>query len=132
MAQDHSFDVVSDFDHQELTNAVDQAEREIGNRYDFKDITKEIKLEKEEITVTTAGDMQLRAIKDILQSKFHKRGIDIRVLDPQKPEDAAKGNMRQVFKLRRGIKRSSPRSCRRLFVKSTPRRRSASKGTSYG
>jgi cyclic-di-GMP-binding protein len=104
MAQEYSFDVVSDFDHQELVNAVDQAQREVANRYDFKNITKEIELEKESITVTTAGDMQLRAIKDILQSKLHKRGIDIKVLDPQKPEDAAKGDLRQVFKLRRGIK----------------------------
>src|SRR5258708_1868926 len=104
MAQDHSFDVVSDFDHQELVNAVDQTKREVGARYDFKNVTKEIELEKDAITVTTAGDMQLRAIKDILQSKLHRRGIDIKVLDPQKPEDAAKGDMRQVFKLRRGIK----------------------------
>ena len=104
MASDYSFDVVSDFDHAEMVNAVDQVQREIANRYDFKNITKEIELEKDKITVTTAGDMQLRAIKDILQSKLHKRGIDIKVLDPQKPEDAAKGDVRQVFKLRRGIK----------------------------
>jgi cyclic-di-GMP-binding protein len=103
MAQEFSFDVVSDFDHQELVNAVDQARREIGTRYDFKNLTAEIELEKEQITVTTEGDMQLRAMIDVLKSKFHKRNLDLKILDAQKPENAAKGNVRQVIKLRRGI-----------------------------
>jgi uncharacterized protein YajQ (UPF0234 family) len=103
MAQEFSFDVVSDFDHQELLNALDQARREIGARYDFKYLTADIELEKEQLTLTTAGDMQLRAMLDVLRTKLHKRGIDLKILDPQKPEDAAKGNVRQVVKLRRGI-----------------------------
>jgi uncharacterized protein YajQ (UPF0234 family) len=103
MPQEFSFDVVSDFDHQELVNAIDQARREIGTRYDFKNLTAEIELEKEQITLTTEGDMQLRAMVDVLKSKFHKRNLDLKILDPQKPEDAAKGNLRQVIKLRRGI-----------------------------
>ena len=103
MAQEFSFDVVSDFDHQELLNAVDQARREIGTRYDFKNLTADIELEKDSLTLLTAGDMQLRAMTDVLKSKLHKRGLDLKILDPQKPEDAAKGNVRQVIKLRRGI-----------------------------
>jgi cyclic-di-GMP-binding protein len=103
MPQEFSFDVVSDFDHQELVNAIDQARREVGTRYDFKNLTAEIELEKEQITLTTEGDMQLRAMVDVLKSKFHKRNLDLKILDPQKPEDAAKGNLRQVIKLRRGI-----------------------------
>ncbi len=103
MPQEFSFDVVSDFDHQELVNAIDQARREIGTRYDFKNLTAEIELEKEQITLTTEGDMQLRAMVDVLKSKFHKRNLDLKILDLQKPEDAAKGNIRQVIKLRRGI-----------------------------
>ena len=103
MAQEFSFDVVSDYDHQELVNALDQARREIGTRYDFKNLTAEIELEKDELTLLTTGDMQLRAMTDVLKSKLHKRGIDLKILDPQKPEDAAKGNVRQVVKLRRGI-----------------------------
>ena len=103
MAQEFSFDVVSDFDHQELLNAVDQARREIGTRYDFKNLTADIDLEKDSLTLLTAGDMQLRAMTDVLKSKLHKRGLDLKILDPQKPEDAAKGNVRQVIKLRRGI-----------------------------
>ena len=103
MAQEFSFDVVSDFDHQEMVNAVDQTRREIQTRYDFKGVTVEITLEKEQLVLLTESDMQLRAILDVLQSKLHRRGIDLKVLDPQKAEPAAKGNVRQVVKLRRGI-----------------------------
>jgi cyclic-di-GMP-binding protein len=103
MPQDHSFDVVSEFDRQELVNAVDQARREITTRYDFKGINVEMTLEDETITLLTGTDAQLKSIIDVLQSKAHRRGIDLKVLDPQKPEPAAKGNVRQVVKLRKGI-----------------------------
>lgn len=103
MAQDNSFDVVSDFDQQELVNALDQSRREIGTRFDFKGVTAEITQEKEQLILLTDSDMHLKAILDVLQSKLHKRGIDLKVLDPQKPEPAARGNVRQVVKLRRGI-----------------------------
>jgi uncharacterized protein YajQ (UPF0234 family) len=103
MATDSSFDVVSDFDQQELVNALDQTRREIGTRFDFKNITADIEQEKEQIVLLTDSDMHLKAILDVLQSKLHKRGIDLKVLDPQKPEQAARGNVRQAVKLRRGI-----------------------------
>jgi uncharacterized protein YajQ (UPF0234 family) len=103
MAQEFSFDVVSDFDHQELVNALDQARREITTRYDFKNVPVEITLETATITLLSASDAQLKSILDVLQSKVHRRGIDIKVLDAQKPEPAAKGNVRQIVKLRKGI-----------------------------
>jgi cyclic-di-GMP-binding protein len=103
MATDNSFDVVSEFDQQELVNALDQTRREIGTRFDFKSVTAEIEQEKEQLVLLTDSDMHLKAILDVLQSKLHKRGIDLKVLDPQKPEQAARGNVRQVIKLRRGI-----------------------------
>jgi hypothetical protein len=103
MAQDFSFDVVSDFDQQEMVNALDQTRREIGTRYDFKGVTADIEQEKDQLVLLTDSDMHLKAILDVLQSKMHKRGIDLKVLDPQKPEQAARGNLRQVVKLRRGI-----------------------------
>jgi len=103
VAQDNSFDVVSDFDQQELFNALDQARREIGQRFDFKGVTAEIDQEKDQLILLTDSDMHLKAILDVLQSKLHKRGIDLKVLDTQKPEPAAKGNVRQAIKLRRGI-----------------------------
>ncbi len=103
MATDFSFDVVSDYDQQELVNALDQARREISTRYDFKNVTAEITQEKEQLVLLTDSDMHLRAILDVLQTKLHRRGIDLKILDPQKPEDAARGNVRQVVKLRKGI-----------------------------
>ena len=98
-----SFDVVSDFDRQELVNAVDQTRREITSRYDFKNVPVEITLEDASITLLTASESQLRSILDVLQSKVHRRGIDIKVLDAQAAEPAAKGNVRQTVKLRKGI-----------------------------
>ena len=77
MAQDHSFDVVSEFDRQELVNAVDQARREITTRYDFKGITVEINLENETITLLSGTEAQLKSIIDVLQTKTHRRGIDL-------------------------------------------------------
>jgi cyclic-di-GMP-binding protein len=103
MAQDHSFDVVSDYDHQELVNAVDQTRREITTRYDFKGVPVEIELEETAMTLKAATDSQLKSIIDVLQSKVHRRGIDLKVLDPQKPEPAAKSTVRQEIKLRKGI-----------------------------
>ncbi len=103
MAQDNSFDVVSEFDQQELVNALDQARREISTRYDFKNITAEITQEKDQLVLLAGSDMHLKSMMDVLQSKLHRRGIDVKVLDPQKAEDAARGNQRQVVKLRRGI-----------------------------
>ena len=121
MAQEYSFDVVSDFDQQELLNAVDQARREVGTRYDFKNVTATIELEKDHLTLLTEGDMQLRAMTDILRSKFHKRNLDLRILDPQKPEDAAKGNIRQTVKLRRGIDDDLARTLQKLIRADHPK-----------
>ena len=103
MAQDFSFDVVSEYDHQELVNALDQARREVGQRYDFKNVTSEITHEREQLVLLAGSDMHLRAMLDIIQSKLHRRGIDLKVLDPEKPEPAARGNVRQVVKLRKGV-----------------------------
>ena len=103
MATDHSFDVVSEFDQQELVNALDQARREITTRYDFKNVPAEITQEKDRLILLSDSDMHLKAMLDVIQSKFHKRGLDLKILDAQKPEDAARGNVRQEVRLRRGI-----------------------------
>lgn len=104
MAKECSFDIVSEFDRQELVNAVDQVKREISSRFDLKDSGSEVNLEADkEITVTTSDDMKLRNIYDILQSKISKRGLSIRILDPQPVENALGGNVRQVFKLKKGL-----------------------------
>src|ERR1700737_1993754 len=102
---DASFDVVSEYDAQEMVNAVDQAQREIGNRYDFKgtDSKIELKEKEKELDLDADSEYKLDAMIDILKSKLVKRQIDLKVLDPQKPEPAAKGRVRQVLNLRQGL-----------------------------
>jgi uncharacterized protein YajQ (UPF0234 family) len=102
---DASFDVVSEYDHQEMVNAVDQAMREIGNRYDFKgtDSSIELKEKDKELELDADSEYKLTAMIDILQGKMVKRQIDLKVLDLQKVEAAAKGRVRQKVKLRAGL-----------------------------
>ena len=104
MAKDCSFDVVSEFDRQELVNAVDQVKREVMSRFDLKDSNSEIDLDSDKsITITTSDDMKLRNIIDILQSKMVKRNLSIKILDAQPIENALGGNVRQVFNLKKGL-----------------------------
>ena len=104
MAKDSSFDVVSEFDRQELLNAVDQTMRDINSRFDLKNTNSNIELDADKtITITTSDDLKLRNILDILQSKLVKRNLDIKILDPQPVENALGGNIRQVFKLKKGL-----------------------------
>lgn len=104
MAKDSSFDIVSEFDKQELVNAVDQVKRDITSRFDLKNSKSDVVLDGEKsITITTEDDMKLRNIYDILQSKLVKRGLSIKILDPQKMEDALGGAVRQVYLLRKGL-----------------------------
>ena len=104
MAKDSSFDVVSEFDKQELLNAVDQVKRDLQSRFDLKNSNSDIDLEADKtITITTSDDMKLRNIYDILQTKLVKRGLSIKILDPQPVENALGGNVRQVYNLRKGL-----------------------------
>jgi len=104
MAKDASFDVVSEFDKQELVNAVDQVKRDLTSRFDLKNSNSDIDLEGDKsITITTNDEMKLRNIYDILQSKLVKRGLSIKILDPQPIENALGGNVRQVYNLKKGL-----------------------------
>lgn len=104
MAKDASFDVVSEFDLQELVNAVDQTMREISGRFDLKNTNSKVDLESDKkITISTSDETKLFNIVDILQSKLTKRGLSIKILDGQKIESALGGSVRQVFILRKGL-----------------------------
>lgn len=104
MAKDCSFDVVSEFDKQELVNAVDQTKRDIISRFDLKDSNSDVNLEGDKtITITTSDDMKLRNIMDILQTKMVKRNLNIKILDPQSVENALGGKVRQVINLKKGL-----------------------------
>ena len=103
MASTFSFDIVSDFDQQELRNAIDQALREITTRYDLKDSKTEINQEKDQIVISTSDEFTLRSVIDVLETRVLRRGLSLKILDYQQMEDASGGRVRQVIKLRRGI-----------------------------
>ncbi len=104
MAKDCSFDIVSEFDKQELVNAVDQVKRELTTRFDLKGSNSDVILDTDKsITITTNDEMKLKNILDILQSKMIKRGLSIKILDAQQVENALGGNVRQVFNLKKGL-----------------------------
>lgn len=103
MAEQHSFDIVSTFDQQELKNAVDQTIREVQTRYDLKDSKTTIELEKNSIGINTASELTLTAVRDILESKLIRRGLSLKILDYDKMEEASGGRVRQMVKLKEGI-----------------------------
>ncbi len=103
MAATSSFDIVSKFDRQELRNALDQANREISNRYDLKSTNTQIDEEETQFTITTESDYSLGAVKDIIESKLVGRKLSLKILDYQTEEDASGGRKRQVVKLREGL-----------------------------
>lgn len=104
MAKDASFDVVSEFNLQELVNAIDQTMREITGRFDLKNTNSKVDLEGDKkITISTSDETKLFNIVDILQSKMTKRSLSIKILDGQKIESALGGSVRQVFILRKGL-----------------------------
>jgi len=104
MAKDCSFDVVSEFDKQELVNAIEQTRKDISSRFDLKDSNSTVELDADKtITITTNDDMKLKNIVDILQGKMIKRNLSIKILDPKPAENALGGNVRQVFELKKGL-----------------------------
>jgi uncharacterized protein YajQ (UPF0234 family) len=98
-----SFDIVSKVEMQEVDNAVNQTVKEISQRYDFKGSKCEVTLEKESIKVLADNDMRLKAIMEILQSKFIKRGISPKALDTGKAENASGGMLRQNIGIKQGV-----------------------------
>jgi len=103
MPDTSSFDVVSDFDRQEVVNVVDQTLREVRTRYDLKDSKTEIDLEEKKLTISTDSEYHLTAIKDILQSKAVKRGLSLKIFKFGKAEPASGGRFRQEVDLQKGL-----------------------------
>ena len=104
MASEFSFDIVSKVDLSEVKNAVDQAQREISTRFDFKHSVSEIEFDGKELTILSDDEYKLDSVIDILQSKLIKRGISIKSMERGKIEPAAKGAVRQVTTFNQGIK----------------------------
>ena len=98
-----SFDIVSDFDFQEMRNAVDQATRDIHTRYDLKDTKTEVTLAEQTITLNSASEYSLQAVRDIIESKLIRRGLSLKILEYGDEIPASGGRVRQVVALKRGI-----------------------------
>ena len=111
-----TFDVVSEVDAQEVRNAVDQASRELGQRYDFKGTNSSIELGTNEITLHTSSEDRLRALTQLLEEKLVKRKVSLKALDYGKVEEASGGAVRQVVTLAAGISSDKARELNK-FIK---------------
>jgi uncharacterized protein YajQ (UPF0234 family) len=103
MAGDVSFDVVSDFDEQELRNALDQVRREVSQRYDFRGVTVDLTQNKTDLLLVTDDEYRAAAVKDLIESKAIRRELSLKIFDWGKVEPAGGNKVRQEIKLRRGL-----------------------------
>ena len=108
--KDFSFDIVSKVDQMEVRNAVDQAEKELANRYDFRGSKCEIRFEKDEITLVADDEFKMDQLKDILVTKLLKRGVDIRQIDYAKAESGTGLTIRQKVEFTQGLKQDQAKS----------------------
>ena len=104
MAESFSFDVVSDFERQELVNTLDQVKREISQRYDLKGTDTEVDLNKEDIFITTNSDLTLNAVNDIIRQKAIKRNLSLKIFDYGEVERVSGNKVKQTILLKQGIK----------------------------
>jgi cyclic-di-GMP-binding protein len=113
MAGEISFDVVSDFDEQELRNALDQVRREVQQRYDFKGAHVDLSQEKTRLVLVTDSDMRARSIRDLIESKAVRRSLSLKIFDWGEVQPAGGNKVRQEIGLRRGL----PEDLARKLVK---------------
>ena len=103
MPSSYSFDVVSEFDHQELVNAIDQLRREVDQRYDLKDSKTKIDIKDDELSIVSLSDMTIQSVKDILLQKATKRNLSLKIFDFQKIETIGGNMVMQIVKLKKGL-----------------------------
>ena len=116
-----SFDVVSEVDRQELRNAIDQAQREIATRYDFKNTDSSIEQTDLVLTMRTASEDRLTALRTVVEEKLVKRGVSLRGLDYGKIEEATQNSVRQILTIKVGISSEKAREINRLIKEKGPK-----------
>ena len=121
MAGDCSFDIVSQFDEQELLNAIDQTRREVQTRYDLKDTKTEIAHSKDNITIVTDSTLTLKSVRDILESKAIRRNLSLKIFKPGKEENAAGGKIRQVIQLQQGLSQELAKEISKFIRDNAPK-----------
>ncbi len=110
MAKDSSFDVVSQVDKQEMANAVNQVQKEVAQRFDFRGSSASLTLEENCLKLAAEDEYKLDAILTMLRIRLAKRGVPLRCLEPGKIEPAAKGTVRQQVNIRQGIDKEKAKS----------------------
>lgn len=115
MASTFSFDIVSDFDRQELVNALDQATREIQSRYDLKDTKTTVELGEDTITINTDSDFTLDAVNSLIQTKAIKRNLSLKIFEYGKSESASGNRVRQIVTLKKGISQELAKKITKLI-----------------
>ncbi len=103
MPAESTFDIVSEFDYQELVNAVDQTQREVRTRYDLKDSKTTLELSEKELILTSDGELHLGNVRDILETKALRRNLSLKIFDYGPIEEVSCGRVRQVVTLQQGI-----------------------------
>lgn len=121
MAAESTFDIVSEFDRQELVNAVDQSQREVHTRFDLKDTKTTFELNEEELIITTDNEMSLSSVRDILESKAHRRGLSLKIFDYGAVEEIGGLRVRQVIKLQQGINTDLAKKLQKLIRDQFPK-----------
>ena len=115
MAASFSFDIVSDFDRQELVNTIDQVSRDVNSRYDLKDTATTLDLKEDMLVINTSSDMTLQAIVDILSQKASKRGLSLKIFEYGTPESASGNRLRQEVTLKKGISQEIAKQITKLI-----------------
>jgi cyclic-di-GMP-binding protein len=123
-----TFDVVSEIDEQEVKNAVDQAQREVTTRFDFKNTDSTIELKETTITLASVTEERLKALDQVLQEKLIKRGVSLKTLDYGKIEEATKGTARQVITLKAGLSSDKAKEVNRALKESGLKVQSSTQG----
>ncbi|HEX8982359.1 MAG TPA: YajQ family cyclic di-GMP-binding protein [Ktedonobacterales bacterium] len=122
MASENSFDVVSQYDEQELVNALDQTRRDVTTRYDLKDTKTEIEYDgKKSLTILTASDFTLKSVRDVLESKLLKRNLSLKILKDGKTEPASGGMVRHHIELQQGINQDLAREISKTIRDNFPK-----------
>jgi uncharacterized protein YajQ (UPF0234 family) len=116
-----TFDVVSQVDMQEVKNAVDQAQREVSTRFDFKNTDSTVELSGQEIHLHSATEDRLRALVQVLEEKMVRRKVSLKALDYGKIEEASRGTARQTVTLKAGISSDNARAINRFIKDNGPK-----------
>jgi uncharacterized protein YajQ (UPF0234 family) len=128
MAGDVSFDVVSEFDDQELRNALDQVRREVIQRYDFKGVTVDLTQAKDELVLVTDDEYRAAAVKDLIESKAVRRDLSLKIFDWGTVEQVGGGKVRQRIGLRRGLSDELAKKVSKLIREEFPKIKSSIQG----